>query len=110
MIYRFVKWLVKKGKFDERKLPVDWMKYVSWDWPKMDELDEGAHQEAIRKALLNGTKTYKEILGNDWREKLLQTKKEVEFFKSNGLAHPSYSMISGGERTGADEQPTTTKI
>lgn len=108
VFYRYVKWLSKKGEFDESKLPDDWMHYVSWSWPKLDELDEGAHQEAIRKALLNGTKTYKEILGNDWREKLLQTKEEVEFFKANGLAHPSYSMISGGERTGADEQPTTT--
>lgn len=109
VFYRYVKWMSKKGMFDESKLPENWMKYLAWDWPRMDELDEGAHQEAIRKSLLNGTKTYKEILGNDWREKLLQTKEEVEFFKKNGLAHPSYSMISGGERTGADQQtPTST--
>jgi glutamyl-tRNA synthetase len=76
-----VKWIAKRGEFDESQLPEDWMEYVSWSWPKLDELDEGAHQEAIRKALLNGTKTYKEILGNDWREKLLQTKEEVAFFK-----------------------------
>ena len=109
-LYRYVNWLAKKGKFDISKLPEDWMKYVSWSWPTMDELDEGAHQEAIRKALLNGTKTYKEILGADWREKLLQTKEEVEFFKENGLAHPSYSMISGGERTGAEQRATSTDL
>lgn len=101
--------MAKRGEFDESQLPEDWMEYVSWSWPKLDELDEGAHQEAIHKALLNGTKTYKEILGNDWREKLLQTKEEVAFFKQHGLAHPSYSMISGGERTGADDKtPTST--
>lgn len=106
VLYRYVKWMSKRGEFDESTLPEDWMEYAAWDWPKMDELDEGAHQEAIRKALLNGTKTYKEILGNSWRETLLQTQAEVEFFKEHGLAHPSYNMISGGERTGADDFTT----
>ena len=93
----------KKGRFDESKLPENWMKYVSWSWAKIDELDEGAHQESIRKALLNSTTTYRDVLGPDWREKLMQTREEIEWFKANKLPHPSFEMISGGERTGADE-------
>lgn len=109
-LYRYVNWLAKKGKFDISKLPDDWMKYVSWSWPRMDELDPGAHEEAVRKALLNSTTTYREVLGPDWREKLLQTEEEVRWFKEHGLAHPSFSMISGGQRDeSAVETPSTPK-
>lgn len=49
------------------------------------------------------TGSYLDVLGPDWREKLEQIKTEVEWFKKNNLPHPAYQMISGGERTGADE-------
>ena len=81
-----------------KRLPENWMKYVTWSFPTMDELDENSHQDAISKMLQNHTSTYKEILGNDWREKLLQSKEEINWFKENGLAHPSYNMISGGDK------------
>lgn len=28
----------------------------------------------------------------------MQTKEEVAWFKENGLAHPQFAMISGGQR------------
>ena len=102
-LYQYVNWIDKKGMFDKTRLPENWIKYVSWSFPTMDELDENSHQDAISKMLQNHTSTYKDILGNDWREKLLQSKEEIQWFKDNGLAHPSYAMISGGERTGAKE-------
>lgn len=105
VLYRYVEWANKKGIFDKSLLPENWLKYVSWSFPQMDELDENAHQDAILKQLQNSTATYKDILGNDWREKLLQTKAEIDWFKANGLAHPSYNMISGGFRPEA-EKPT----
>lgn len=110
VFYRYVKWLVKKGEFDESKLPENWMKYLAWSWPDIGELDENQHQEAIRKALLNSTTTYRAVLGPDWREKLEQTKAETQWFKDNGLAHPQFSMISGGQRDESQIQaPTTDK-
>lgn len=72
----------------------------------MSELDENQHQEAIRKGLLNSTMTYKEILGSDWKEKLMQTKEEIDWFKKNSLPHAAYQLISGGEATGVDVVPT----
>ena len=84
-------------------LSVDYMQYVSWEWRGLDDLDENSHQDAIAKMLENNTATYKDILGNNWKEKLQQTKDEIQWFKDNNLAHPSYAMKSGGERTGADK-------
>lgn len=69
----------------------------------MDEIDELQHQNAVEKKLRNMTSSYKEELGPDWKETLSTIKAEIDWCKSNGLPHPAYSMISGGERTGADE-------
>lgn len=78
------------------------MQNVSWSWPKLDELDELQHQNAVEKKLRNMTGSYADELGPDWKDKLTTIKDEINWFKENGLAHPSYQMISGGERTGAD--------
>lgn len=99
----FVKWATKKELFSLTDLGENFMSHVSWEWKGIDDLDENSHQDAIAKMLANNTATYKEILGNNWKEQLLQTKEEIEWFKENNLAHPSYAMKSGGERTGADE-------
>ena len=68
----------------------------------MEEIDERAHQESVALKLKNMTGSYREELGPDWREKLEIIRDEIDWCKKNGLAHPSYEMVSGGERTGAE--------
>lgn len=102
-LYRWSLWATKKGLIS--KMPDTFIQDVAWSWPRMDELDELQHQNAVEKKLRNMTGSYAEELGPDWKEKLLTIKDEIDWFKKNGLAHPSYSMISGGERTGADQMP-----
>lgn len=43
---------------------------VDWAWPKMEELDENAHQDANEKKLRNMTGSYRDILGPDWKTTL----------------------------------------
>lgn len=102
IIYRWMKWNERHNRIDASKLGENWLRRVSWMWPKMDELDEVQHQNAIEKKITNMTGSYREILGADWKEKLEQIKDEIDWFKKNNLPHPAYSMVSGGERTGAD--------
>lgn len=87
------------------------MQKVDWSWPKMDELDENAHQDAVAKKLANMTGSYREILGPNWKEELETIKDEMQYCKDNGLPHPALQMISGGMReeyyTDADAQTTT---
>ena len=83
--------IVKPMKFDD-------MQYVDWSWPKMDELDENAHQDAVEKKLRNMTSTLQAEIGADWKSVLNQYKAEIEYCKANGLPHPSMQMISGGMR------------
>ena len=99
-IYRWSLWAAKRGIITN--VPTDFVQHVDWSWPKMDELDENSHQDAVGKKLANMTGSYAEELGPDWREKLTAIKEEVDWFKKNNLPHPAYNMISGGERTGAD--------
>lgn len=69
VFYRYVIWAEKKGMV-KAYIAEDFMDYVSWEWKSLDEIDQVAHQRGIRLALENNTLTYKEILGNDWKEKL----------------------------------------
>ena len=52
---------------------------VDWAWPKMEELDENSHQDAVEKKLRNMTGSYKEILGSSrlldrYRKKRIEIK------------------------------------
>ena len=107
----FIKWARyadEKGIIDISKLGDGWERKISWVWPKKDDTDEVAKQNGIRLGLQNMTMTYRDVLGADWKEKLLQSKVEIDWLKANGLPIPAYNMISGGEKTGVDIDPTET--
>ena len=107
-LYRWAIWANKKGKI--ARTPDTFIQHIAWSWPKMEEIDEQAHQDAVEKKLKNMVGSYKEELGADWKEKLLTIKDEINWFKQNGLPHPAYEMISGGERTGADTNVSKEKV
>lgn len=99
-LYRWALWAGKKGLIDRR--PETFISDVAWAWPKLDELDELQHQNAVEKKIKNMVGSFKEELGPDWKEKMQTIKEEIDWFKKNGLPHPAFEMKSGGERTGAD--------
>ena len=100
-LYRWSVWANKKGLID--RAPDTFIGSVGWSWPRMEELDELQHQNAVEKKLRNMTSSYKQELGPDWKETLSTIKEEIDWCKANRLPHPSFGMISGGERTGASE-------
>ena len=48
--------------------------------------------------LRNMTSTLKDELGSDWKDKLEQYQREIDYCKEHGLPHPAFSMLSGGVR------------
>lgn len=96
--YRFVRWAQKKNIVNTY-VSEDFMRFVDWTWKGIDDLSPVEYQNGIRLALENNTKTYKEILGNSWREKLEQTAYEHQWLTEHGITHPAEKMISGGETT-----------
>lgn len=72
---------------------------VTWEWKRLDSCDEVSTENANALKLKNMTGTYREILGNDWRERLLQSAEEAKWMREHGLTPPSSLMLSGGETT-----------
>ena len=105
----YVNWAVKKG-IVKGYVAEDFMDYVDWDWRKMDDFDQLKEQQAIEMKLRNMTSTLKEEIGSDWKEQLEQYKYEIDWCKKNGLPHPAYNMISGGERHEALQPVTEEKV
>ena len=99
-LYRWSIWANKRGLINRQ--PDTFIADVAWSWPKMDELDELQHQNAVEKKIKNMVGSFKEELGADWKEKLSTIKEEINWFKENGLPHPAFEMKSGGERTGVE--------
>ena len=97
--FNFVKWLNHVKLFNVSLLGDDFMQSVSWEWKRLESADETATENANLLKLKNMTGSYREILGNDWKEKLLQIQEEVKWMRDNGLTHPSSLMLSGGETT-----------
>ena len=88
----------------------DFMDYVDWEWRGIDDLDEVRHEQAVEMKLRNMTSTLREELGSDWKDHLEQYKAEIDWCKANGLTHPAYNMISGGERHESLQPVTEEKI
>ena len=82
----------------------DFMDYVSWTWKGIDEIDQVAHQNGIRLGLENNTMTYKEILGNNWKDKLAQTAYEHKWMTEHGITPPSEKMKRGGQTEASKTQ------
>lgn len=79
-------------------IPEDYMDYVDWEWADIEELDRNGYQDYVNKGLANGTVTYKDVLGSNWKKKLQQVKVECEYFdKELKTLHPSLALKSGGE-------------
>lgn len=99
-LYRWTLWANKKGIISRN--PDTFISKVDWSWPKMEELDENSHQDAVEKKLRNMTGSYREVLGPDWKSTLETVRDEIDWCKKNSLPHPAFNQISGGERTGVD--------
>ena len=82
----------------------DFMDYVDWEWKGMDDIDQVARQNGIRLGLENNVLTYREILGNNWKDKLEQTAYEHKCMSDHGITPPSEKMKSGGQTEASKTQ------
>lgn len=78
-------------------LPEDWRRTcVKWQHPAERALNPIDEQNAIAQGLKNLTRNYHEILGPDWKRKLLEAAEEVKFTRDNGIPDPRMQTVSGG--------------
>lgn len=76
---------------------------LAWQWPKMQEVDEGSYQTALEKKFTLGGVTCQGEYGPDWQKIVLQQAAERKFFAENGLVYPA-------DRTGNGSIVTETPV
>ena len=96
VLVRWAKWAERKGIITN--VPADFIRHVSWDFPRMLDTDENAAQDAIAKKLKNMTASYQDVLGPAWKETLLTVKNEMDWMKANGLPHLAFETVCGAVR------------
>ena len=77
------------------KLPPDWIRCVSYSFPKKREPDAQKEQTATQLGLKNFTTSLREIYGPDWKEKADLIAEEIEYFRAKGIPHPALVTVSG---------------
>ena len=89
-----IAWAVATGKLDACTDPT-WARRISWSFPTMPQVDPLKEEQAIRLRLKNGRTTYKELLGPDWENKLMQLDKEVRLLRKPDLTLALLETVSG---------------
>jgi capsid protein len=92
---RVLRWAQRKKAI--AALPAGWERALSWQWPKMPEVNELDAQNAIAAALKNGTTDYSELLGPDWRKRLQDYSEMCDFIRSVNLPLKVLETASGGK-------------
>ena len=72
-----------------------WKRCLFWTWPKQEECNAVDEQNAVRLRLQNGTVSYRELFGPDWKQRLADIAAEAAELKKHGLVHPMMQTVSG---------------
>lgn len=93
-------------------LPEGWEQALSWQWPKMPEVDQLDAENATAQALKNGTTDYSQLLGPDWETRLGALANQINVIRKLGIPLSVLELKSGGaadnqKKDGADEVDDT---
>lgn len=69
---------------------------VEWAWPEMPEVDSTAAENTKSASMQNGTKTFRDLIGPEWRRKVEERAIERKFFNECGEVYPGDRMVTGG--------------
>lgn len=86
----------------------NWRHLVSWDLPEMPAIDEQRSVNAQVSALKAGLVTYRELLGSDWKEKLIEYGREVDEIRKLNLPLSILETVSGALAAEPKDNPGST--
>jgi len=75
---------MRKGLI-KTKLAEGWEKSLSWQWPRMPEVDTAKEQNAIAMALKNGVRDWSQLIGPDWKRHFDAIAEQIEYARKKGI-------------------------
>jgi capsid protein len=75
-----------------------WERSLSWQWPRMPEVDTAKEQRAVALALKNGVKDWSQLIGPDWRRHFDALSEQIAYAKMLGIPLSNAETESGGVR------------
>lgn len=86
----------------------NWRHLVSWELPTMPAIDERRAVDAQVTALKAGLVTYRDLLGSDWKQKLAESGREVDFIRALDLPLSIMETVSGAPAGETKDTPDNT--
>ena len=78
-----------------KNIPGDWRAKMSWQWPKMPQVDPLKDSEADSYDIKNGFVDFEELLGPNWREKLVKAGQQLKVAKENEIPLSAFETKAG---------------
>lgn len=88
------------------KPATDFRDHLFWVWPHQEECDSVNEQNTIRLRLQNGTTSYRELFGPNWKDRLAEIAEEAEACRAAGLIHPMTVTVAGATVSDDSTEPS----
>lgn len=89
------------------KLPAGWQGLISWNWPKMPQVDPEKEWNALNNAIKNAYTDYAEVLGPDWEERFDLIAQQLAAARDKKLPLSAFETRAGAPTTSATTQENT---
>lgn len=112
LLERWFQWARRNGTLpvSESDLPPHWQrKCVSWQRPQQKALNPVDEQRAFSEGLRNGTMTYRDIYGADWKRSLAARAKEKAAHSAQSLRYFPETDNNGMAAEGNDNNQNSNK-
>jgi len=97
-------WAQRKGLI--KPLPQGWEQTLSWQWPRMPEVDTAKQQNAIATAIKNGVTDWSQLIGPDWQRHFDALGEQIRYAKEQGIPLSNMETKSGGVVTTEETDKT----
>ena len=88
-----ISWAIRKGKLLRSNL--DWSNKISWQFPKMPQVDPLKETNALNNAIKAGFTDFSEILGQNWKNKWSKFANQLQEARELELPLSVFETVSG---------------
>lgn len=92
---KVISWAVSKGFVEEP--PEYWDTMIAWSYPRMPQVDPLKDAQATAQKFKNGTTTFRDELGPDYKDKLKQLADELAYCREINLPLSVFETVAGAQ-------------